>query len=153
MFCCIKSAKLLSNNTNIWIQWDITQCLAQTQSFYFSGIVSTNYITRNLAGISVIILSHAGQQHPGFYLNLIHMPRQSGSICDNLLHLRVLLGDGQSPRQRLRTPAAVVSRVISAHGVCPSTGKSTELRYISSPVGLYSHSHHFSWIIKYAEGW
>lgn len=62
--------------------------------FYFLGIVSTNYITKNLAGISVIILSHAGQQHPGFYLNLIHMPRQSGSICDNLLHVGALLGSG-----------------------------------------------------------
>lgn len=107
MFSWMESAKLLSNNTNIWIQWDITQCLAQTQSFYFSGIVSTSYITRNLAGISVIILSHAGQQHPGFYLNLIHMPRQSDSICDNLLHLRALPRDRQSLHPRMQTAAGL----------------------------------------------
>lgn len=39
MFCWIKIAKLLSNNRNIWIQWDITQCLAQTQSFFIFWVL------------------------------------------------------------------------------------------------------------------
>lgn len=37
-------------------------------------------------------------------------------------------------------------------GCWPSTGKSSELRNISFPVGLYSCSHHFSQIVKYMEG-
>lgn len=92
MLCWINIAKFLTIGTSgsneillgAWLRPNI---------FYFLGIVST-YITRNLAGISVIVLSHAGQQHPRFYLNLIHMPLQSGSICDNLLPVGVLLGSG-----------------------------------------------------------
>lgn len=81
---------------NVWLK---------TQSFYFLGIVSSSSITRNLAGTSVIVLSHAGQQHPGFIWTWSTCLRQSDSICDNLLHLQELPGDRQSLHLRMQTAA------------------------------------------------